>query len=241
MSDQSRGIVLQHIRYSESSLIVKIFTEEFGLISFLIKGAYGKHSRFKPAFFQPLSLIEFVSRIKPGRELHFMSEIAVETPFHSLHSNIQKNSIVLFISELLSKTIIESSQNKRLFDFIHQAIQWLDLQEQRFADFHLYFMIELSRHLGFYPKSDRFQNGQVFDLMEGVFKFYQPSVIHYLSDKQSIAFHQLCLTSLENLYQVQLSRELRREILDLLIVYYRLHLPGFKGLHSHEVLGVVLG
>jgi DNA repair protein RecO (recombination protein O) len=241
MSDQSRGIVLQHIRYSESSLIVKIFTEEFGLISFLIKGAYGKHSRFKPAFFQPLSLIEFVSRIKPGRDLHFMSEISVETAFHSLHSDIQKNSIVIFISELLSKTIIERSPNIPLFDFIHQAIQWLDLQDQRFADFHLYFMIELSRHLGFYPKSDRFQNGQVFDLMEGVFKFNHPSVVHFMNDKQSAAFHQLCLTSLENLYQVQLTREQRREILDLLIVYYRLHFPGFKGLQSHEVLGVVLG
>ncbi len=241
MSDQSRGIVLQHIRYSESSLIVKIFTEEFGLISFLIKGAYGKHSRFKPAFFQPLSLIEFVSRIKPGRDLHFMSEISVETAFHSLHSDIQKNSIVIFISELLSKTIIERSPNKPLFDFIHQAIQWLDLQDQRFADFHLYFMIELSRHLGFYPKSDRFQNGQVFDLMEGVFKFNHPSVVHFMNDKQSAAFHQLCLISLENLYQVQLTREQRREILDLLIVYYRLHFPGFKGLQSHEVLGVVLG
>lgn len=241
MNESSRGVVLQHIRYGDSSLIVKIFTENHGLLSFLIKGAYGKHSRFKPAFFQPLTLIEFVARIKPGKELHFMTEIAVETTYQSLHSGLQKNALVIFLSELLSKTIIESTPNRPLFDFVHQALEWLDLQQHHFANFHLYFMVELSRYLGFYPKSDHFQNGQVFDLMDGMFKNIIPAPVHTINVELSITFEQLCHTNLDQLQELHLSREARRQLIEKMILYYQLHLPGFKGLQSHEVLGVVLG
>lgn len=241
MNEHSRGIVLQHIRYGDTSLIVKILTENHGMVSFLVKGAFGKHSRFKPAFFQPLTLLEFVSNMKPGRELQFMTEVSVEIPFHSLHNEMQKNSIVIFISELLSKTSLENNPNSLLFAFVHQSIQWLDLQDRRFADFHLHFMVELSRHLGFYPKSDHYSPGDVFDLMDGLFKPMHPSVFHAIPSGLSTQFHELCQTPLDALWKLHLSREQRRGLLDHLIIYYRLHLPGFKGLQSHEVLSVVLG
>ncbi len=239
--NSSRGIVLQHLKYGDSSLIVKVFTENHGLLSFIIKGAYTKHSRFKPAFFQPLTLIEFIARIKPGRDLHFMTEIAVETSYQTLHSGLQKNALVIFLSELLSKTINEMNPNRPLFGFVHQSLQWLDLQQLNYANFHLFFMIELSRYLGFYPKSDNYKKGQVFDLMDGMFKNPVPAPVHSINAELSVFFDQLCHISLEQLQSLHPGREARRQLLENLIVYYRLHLPGFKGMQSHEVLAVVLG
>lgn len=241
MSQHSRGIVLQQVRFGDSDLIVKIFTEEFGLMSFMVKGAFGKRSRIKPAFFQPLTLIEFICKLKHKRELQFLTEIAIETPFHSLHHDITKNSVVIFISELLSKTIVEASANKALFSFIYQAVQWFDLREQHYSNFHLYFMLELSRYLGFYPRTDTYAPQYVFDLMNGSFCLLHPSVFHAIEPSLSATFHRLCQISANNLGELQLSRDDRRQLLDHLITYYRLHLPGFHGMHSHQVLSVVLG
>lgn len=241
MSQHSRGIVLQQLRYGDSSLIVKVFTEEHGLVSFMVKGAFGKHSRFKPAFFQPLTLITLESRIKAGRDLQFMTELAVDVPFQSLHQHVQKNAIVIFISELLNKTVVEASPNPPLFEFVHHSLQWLDLQAGKFADFHLYFMVELSRFLGFYPSTQHYVPGTVFDLMDGQFTVPHPSVFHAVDAEISPLFWRLCKLQPDELHTLNIGLDERRQLLNHLITYYRLHLPGFKGMHSHEVLAVVLG
>ncbi|GAB1419223.1 DNA repair protein RecO [Bacteroidales bacterium] len=241
MSHHSRGIVLQQLRFGDSNLIVKIFTEEYGLMSFMVKGAFGKRSRIRPAFFQPLTFIEFECSLKINRDLQFMTEIGLEIPFQSLHHDAKKNAIVIYISELLSKTIVEASPNKTMFGFIHQAVQWLDLREQDFSNFHLYFMVELSRFLGFYPRTDTYAPDQIFDLMNGNFCLPHPSVFHAIEPCLSASFHRLCQLSPNNLGELHLLRDDRQQLLDHLITYYRLHLPGFQGMHSHQILSVVLG
>lgn len=240
MIERSRGIVLQHLRYGDTSLIVKVFSEEHGLQSFLIKGAFSRHSKFRPALFQPLTFIEYVSRIKPSRDLQFMTEVSIETTFATIHTDVQKSAIIMFITELLTKTIVENTPNQALFDFIHNAVYWLDLSHTKFADFHLLFSLELSRYLGFYPKTDGYKREDVFDLMNGVFRPFSPSIIHYIPEKESIFFLQLCSTSLEQLNELNLNLETRRYLLQHIIVYYQLHVPGFKGMKSHDVLKVVL-
>ncbi len=241
MTDSSKGVVLQQLRYGDTSLIVKVFTDTHGLLSFMIKGASGKHSRFKPAFFQPLTLIAFNARIKPGRDLHFMTEVAIDVPFASLHTDIKKNAVVLFMSELLYKTIVESNPNPTLYRFVHNSIQWLDLQHESFASFPLYFMVELSRYLGFYPKSSGFEQGQVFDMLDGVFKVNHPSVFHAMTQDESTTFYQFCQTPLDRLSANRIERSMRRQLIEQMIVYYRLHLPGFRGLQSHVVLAEISG
>lgn len=241
MNERSRGVVIHALRYGDTSLIVKVFTENFGLQTFLIKGAYGRSSKLKSAFFQPLTLIEFVCRLKATKDLQFMSEVSIETPFINIPFNPSKGAIVLFISELLGKTVIETNANKPLFNFIHDAIHWLDLSSENFTDFHLYFCIELSRHLGFSPKSDVYRDGYVFDLMQGAFKPYAPSMAHFIPVETSSIFKSLCDAGFENIGKIQLSNVQRRELLYQIIMYYRLHVAGFNDLHSHHVLRTVMG
>ncbi|MDN5349528.1 MAG: repair protein RecO [Bacteroidales bacterium] len=239
-SDKSRGIVLQQIRYSDNSLIVKVFTEHFGLQSYLIKGAFQKRSRFRPALFQPMSVIHFVSQQKRRRELHYMQEIGLEVHFHQLHQDMGKNAVVMFMSELLSHAIHSQEPEQDLFDFLLQTLQWLDLTGDSYASFPHYLMLELSRFLGFYPKINSYQPQAVFDMMEGQFKKHQPEHPYYLNETLSEYLHQLALVRPDQLPSLQWNPNLRRQLLVELINYYKLHVPGFNGLKSHEILKVIL-
>lgn len=240
MTESNRGIVLQQLRYGDSSLIVKVFTEERGIQHFIVKGAFGKSARLKPALFQPLSLVEIQARYKPGRDLNYLTEVNIESPGISIASNIVKSSIGIYISELLSKCIMEGTGNPSLFNFVHEALEWLELSEGPLADFHLYFTLELSRHLGFYPKTDKYREGSVFDLMSGEFTVSEYAMHHYIPVTESVDFYRLCQLKPNDFGIVHFGREKRQLLLNHLINYYRIHLPGFDGLKSVEVLKVLL-
>lgn len=240
MNIRSRGIVLQAIKYSDSSLIAKVFTEETGLQSYLVKGVYKRRSKFRPALFQPMTLIELVANHRPNKDLHFLSEISLELPYNSIPFDMNKNAMILFFSELLSKSIREEEANPKLFAFLHQSMHWLDLCKHRFVDFPLYFCLELSRYLGFYPKPESGGTFPVFDMLNGLFLKTQPSHTHYVLAPISHNLKQLCHTPLEQLAQLRWSNEERRQLLAVFIDYYRLHLPGVKGIQSQEILRQVM-
>lgn len=241
MTNHARGIVLQQMRYGDSSLIVKIYSEQHGLLTFMIKGAFGRKSRFRPALFQPLSLLEFVATVQLHKDFQYFSEVSVETPYHSIPLDAHKSTISLFLAELLSKTLVEQGPNPMLYGFLHSSLQWFDLQHHHFASFHLHFMLELSRFLGFYPHLQAEPDWQVFDLIDGSFRPQASGMLYYLDYDEAMLFRQLAETSLENLTSLKHSLAQRRRLLDILILYYQLHLPVFKGLKSHEVLRTVLG
>ncbi|MCE1200514.1 MAG: DNA repair protein RecO [Bacteroidia bacterium] len=241
MTDHARGIVLQQMRYGDTSLIVKLYSEQHGLLTFMVKGALGRKSRFRPALFQPLSILEFVASVQPNKDFQYFTEVSVETPYHSIPLDVHKSTIALFLAELLSKTLVEQGPNPMLFSFLHSSLQWLDLQHEHFADFHLFFMLELSRFLGFYPRLQAEAGWQVFDLLDGSFRVQPAGLSYYLEFDEAQQFRQLALTNLENLAGLKHTLTHRRRMLDILILYYQLHLPIFKGLQSHEVLRTVLG
>jgi DNA repair protein RecO (recombination protein O) len=241
MNERLRGIVLQHHVYSDTSLIAKVFTESHGLQSYLIKGAYKPKGKLRSAFFQPMTFIEFVADVKSRRDLHFMSEISVGTVFYNIPFDMQKNAVTLFISELLSKTILGQEANPPLYDFLHQSMQWLDLSNENFANFHLYFCFEYSRFLGFYPSLDRQENEQFFDLMEGGYRASAPGHGYYLAAPLSLKIKEICQSKPENIHLIQLNNQGRRELLQETITYFRLHISDFQGLKSLDVLKEVFG
>ncbi len=241
MTDKARGIVLHQMRYGDSSLIVKLYSEKHGLLTFMVKGAFGRRSRLRPALFQPLNMLEFVATVQANKDFQYFTEVSVETPYHSIPLDVHKSTIVLFLAELLSKTLVEQGPNPLLFDFLHSSLQWLDLQNAHFADFHLFFMLELSRFLGFYPRLHSDTQWQVFDLLEGSLRAQPAGLTYYLEYDEAQLFRQLAQTKLENLSGLKHTLAQRRRLLDILILYYQLHLPIFKGLQSHEILRTVLG
>ena len=124
-AEKTRAIVLRAIRYGDNSLIVKLLTERHGLKSFMIKGAFNKNAKIRAALFQPLTLLEVVSMISRG-EIGYLKEACLEYAYQDIPININKNTIVIFLCELLSKTIQESDTDIELFGFIHHAMTHLD-------------------------------------------------------------------------------------------------------------------
>ena len=169
MNDKTEGIVLQSLRYGDSSLIVKVFTRTEGLNSYMVKGAFNHASKTRVALFQNLHQIAYVEAGKPKTaSLGYLKDVQLVSVYQSLPFVMNKSAILMYVSELLSKSITEQEKNEALYDFIVRSLQWLDLVERDYANFPLFFTLELTRHLGFYPKSNH-ENGFFFDMMEGLF------------------------------------------------------------------------
>ena len=240
MDDTIQGIVLQSIRYGDTSLIVKVFTRNFGLRSYMVKGAFNRNSKCRAALFQNLHLINYVEAGKPNKSsLGYMKDVQLTTVYQSIPFVMNKGAIMMYVSELLTKTLTEQEQNEPLYDFIVQSLHWLDLVEQDYANFPLFFTLELTRHLGFYPK-DNHATGYCFDMMEGSFAHGYPLHPYYFDAEAARLLSQLLNTGIDEACRLPLHVSQRRELLDGLIVFMRLHAPVMKDFHSYEVLKTVL-
>ncbi len=240
MDDTIQGIVLQSIRYGDTSLIVKVFTRSLGLRSYMVKGAFNRNSKSRAALFQNLHLINYVEAGKPNKSsLGYMKDVQLATVYQSIPFVMNKSAILMYISELLSKTITEQEQNEPLYDFIERSMLWLDLVHQDYANFPLFFTLELTRHLGFYPKANH-ESGYCFDMMEGSFSHDYPLHPYYFDAEDAQLLSQLLNTGIDETCRIPLHVSQRRSLLDGLIVFMRLHAPVMNDFHSHEVLKTVL-
>ena len=240
MDDTIQGIVLQSIRYGDTSLIVKVFTKSLGLRSYIVKGAFNRNSKSRAALFQNLHLINYVEAGKPNKgSLGYLKDVQLTTVYQSIPFVMNKSAILMYVSELLSKTLTEQEQNEPLYDFIARSLLWLDLVEQDYANFPLFFTLELTRHLGFYPKANH-ENGYCFDMMEGSFAHDLPVHPYYFEAENALLLSQLLNVSIDEACHLPLRVSQRRELLDGLMVFMRLHAPVMNDFHSHEVLKAVL-
>jgi len=240
MGDKTQGIVLQSLRYGDTSLIVKVFTREAGLKSYMVKGAFNRNAKNRVALFQNLHLINYieVGNLKKAT-LGYMKDVQLKTVYHSLPFVMNKSAIVMYVSELLSKTLTEQEKNEPLYDFIEQSLLWLDLVEADYANFPLYFTLELTRHLGFYPKLNYVQDF-CFDMMEGQFAHDYPVHPYYFDHANAALLSRFLDAGIDEACRLPLNVVQRREMLDGIITFMRLHAPVMKGFKSHEVLKTVL-
>ncbi|MBE0648387.1 MAG: DNA repair protein RecO [Bacteroidales bacterium] len=240
MLHKTRGIVLHSIKYSETSLIVKTYTEAFGLQSYMLKGIRSQKAKTSPALFQPLTLLELVVYHKEKTSLHPVKEVRLAIPTHSTSSDIRKSSIALFLAELLYRTIREEEANLQLFNFLWSSFIQLDKTDEHVAHFHLLFSMKLCAFLGFQPQENRNEYNRFFHLREGSFHPLFTSPDDSLDEAQSACFYQLLTTEMEQLSLLSFSPATRSEMLDKILRYYRHHLSGFGEIRSREVLHTVL-
>jgi DNA repair protein RecO (recombination protein O) len=240
MLHKTKGIVFHHVQYSETSIIVKIFTEDFGLQSYIIKGIRSKHSKTKLALFQPLNLLDLIVYHKENKSINYLSEVKVAFPYHSIPVDMVKRSILLFLDELLMKSVKEESANKPLFDWLYHSLTWLDLSDKNLLNFHLIFTLQLTRMLGFYPKKNFEKDCIVFDLREGNFTVKAPEHPEFIAGELAGKLADLLETTLETPANIQLTTLERRQLLDVLITYYRMHIPTFGEMKSVKVLKEIL-
>jgi len=231
----TKGIVLKSIKYSESSVIVKIFTESFGLQSYIIKGVRSKKVKMKAALFQPLQLLNLSASHRENKNLNFINEAGVAHAYQSIPFDAAKLSVLLFLNEILIRSIKEETSNANLFDWLWKSLIWYDLTEPSSSDFHLIFLMQLTKFLGFYPKNP-ISSSTYFDLLEGVFVNSEPPHPHYISGSFAEKFHHLNTVSFNQLHELSFSTRQRRKMLSTLITYYQLHLPGFGEVKSLLVL-----
>jgi DNA repair protein RecO (recombination protein O) len=235
MTGNTKGIVFQSVKYSDTSIIVKIYTEAHGLQSYMIKGVRSKKAKMKTALFQPLQLLELVAGNRENKNLNYLKEAKVAHAYQSVPFDMTKRSVLMFLTEMLVRSVKEESANQTLFHWLWQTLIWYDLADNPGPDFHLVFLIQLTKFLGFYPKNPTMKSGY-FDLQEGVFVNSEPPHPHYISGGVSELFHQLSLTSFNGLSHLALTTGQRRKMLNILITYYQLHLSGFGEVKSLEVL-----
>lgn len=236
MLHKTKGIVLHHIGYSETSIIARIYTELFGLQSYLVKGVRSRKSGMRSSYFQPLTMLDMVVYHREKRELQHIREAEVAEPFSSIASDIRKSTLALFLSEVLYKSIQAGEANTELFHFMENSFRYLEQQDSGVEYFHLHFLLKLSLHLGFYPNGMQDGEARYFDLREGRFSPVIPSHPDYLDESLSHDFSRVSNCHAGDLPGLAMSRSRRQELLNALIIYYQIHLNGLGTIRSAEIL-----
>jgi DNA repair protein RecO (recombination protein O) len=230
MLQKTRGIALSYIRYRETSIISRVYTEEFGLQSYIVNGvrtAKSKNNRI--ALFQPLTLLDMVVYYKNDRDLHRISEVKTIYPFQSLPFEVAKSTIGMFITEMLNKVLKEEAGSPVLFRFLIDSILFLEAAQSNFENFHLAFLLKLSFFLGFGPEGAREFEDQ---LRENSYAFLP-------DDDMEVALNTMVRQPLGT--PIQLTRSARNELLDALVAFYQIHVDSVGEVKSLPVLREVLG
>lgn len=233
----TQAIVISAIKYSEADLIVKCFTRSSGLKTYLLRGILkSKKGKFKASLFQPLTQLELVANHKDKGSMEYLQEAKILKHYKDLHTNIVKGTLVLFISEVLRNAIQEEEQNEALYFYLEKSINWLD-ENQKIANFHLLFMIGLTRYLGFYP-DDSQTDGTLFNMQDGVFQ--QEETNSYCVEGPNLIFLKLFLgTNFDASMEIKLNTTERSNFLGMLIAYYQLHIESFRKPKSLAVLNEI--
>ena len=237
MQVTTKAIVFSALKYGDTSLIVRAFTLSDGLKSYLLKGILtSKKAKLKAAYFQPLTQLEIVANHKNKGSLESIREVGVAYHYNTLHADIAKNAVTLFLAEMLGNSIHEEEPNIQMFHFIEASLQWLDSNEL-IANFHIHFLLGLTKYLGFYPDLNHIDSDS-FDLKEGVFT-NRPTLNPILVGENLDYFKRLLGINFDAIQSIKMKKDNRQELLKSLVLYFELHLQGFRKPRSLAILNQV--
>ena len=222
-------------------MIVDMFTREVGRLSFIVPLPKTAKSRLKKQYFQPMTLLEVECDVRQRVQLQKLKDARLLSAYTSIPFSPEKLALSLFVAEFLYHALRSEQQNEPLFAYISDSMQWLDMATAGFANFHLTFLMRLSRFLGFYPNLDSYSEGSVFDLRAGMFSTQVPLHRDFLQTEESMRIHLLMRMDFSTMRLFRLSRQDRNRIVEVLLQYYRLHIPQFPELKSLGVLQELWG
>ena len=236
---KTRGIVLSYLKYRETSIIVRIYTEQLGLQSYVVNGVRKAKPPGRIALFQPFTLLELVAYTSPRGGLSRLSEFRCAEPYQTLPYDVQKSSVVLFLSEVLGRVVREEEPNEALFHFLHNALLTFDRQAAGAENFALLFLLHLASYLGFGVESGAERTDQVAlagHAPTGPGQASGPAVLHLQAFEQYL--DELLA---DNGRSTIPNGRVRRELLAVLLRYYQLHVEQLGEVKSLAVLSEVLG
>lgn len=237
MQVTTKAIVFSSLKYGDTSLIVKAFTLSDGLKTYLLKGVLAsKRGKLKAAYFQPLTQLEINANHKNKGTLESIREVKIAYHYVTLHTDIFKNALTLFLAEMLGNSIFEEEQNQELFHFLEASLQWLDTHEE-VSNFHLYILLRLTKYLGFYPDTSTIDL-PYFDIVEG--EFVSELSTNLILEKENLAYFKRFLgINFDSIHKIKMKKTDRQNLLKSIVLYYELHLQGFRKPKSLAILNEV--
>jgi len=232
---KSKGIVLRTVKYSETSLILDVFTQELGLKTYIISGVRKKNAKITLGMLQPMNILDLVVYNKDSAKINRIKEVQMSYVFKFLPFDIYKSSIALFLVEIISKSLKEKEPNKEFYDFCENSLIFLDQTNKNISTFHLIFLIKMSQFLGFNPESNYSASKIFFDLREGKFTNNLPYHSDFINERDSKNLASILSIDLETPEKIAFSRDDKQNLLENLILYYKIHLIDFGRIKTLEV------
>ena len=233
---KTRAIVLHSFKFGEDKIIVDLFTEQQGRVSFVVPISLSTKAKIKKQYFQPFSIIDIEYDYRQTKNLQRIRYVAIAFIYASVPFDSYKLAISLFLAEFTSYAIKGEQKNVPLFNYIVNSLQWLDSCLTSFSNFHLVYMIHLLTFIGFYPNLDDYDNGFYFDLRSGCYTSLPPFHREYLSAEDTALLATFCRMDFSNMHLFKMSHVNRNKLVDVILSYYRLHVPKFPELKSYDVL-----
>lgn len=233
---KTQGIVLSIIDYNDKYYLSVIYTDTMGRITYMIPKSKSKTSRLQRSLFSPFNILELEVDHQPTREIQRVREAHNSYPLFSIPSNMVKTSVVFFLSEFLNRILKETDDYKAIFNYISYSIRVLEELEKGLANYHIVFILKLTRYLGFFPNFENYKQGDIFDMLNGVFVSQQTMHKYFIKAEDSHVLSLLARINFENMDRFTFSRQDRIKIINKMLDYYRLHLHDFSELKSLDIL-----
>lgn len=236
---KARGIVLHTIRYGDTSMVAYLLTDVHGRQNFMVQGVRSSKGKGnKASLLQPMFLLEFEGISTPHSQMDRMKDVRTSHQLRSLPFDVRKSTIALFMAEVLYRLIKEVEPNSPLFDFVSNSVMALDAMDEGVANFHLWFMVQMSAFLGFYPANE-YCDGNFFDIVEGGFTPEAPSHGIALNVENARLLGRLMSCPPAELDHLKLGRGQRSEFLSSLLNYFGYHLDTVHRIQSLKILSEV--
>jgi len=226
MLAKTAGIVIGTTKYKESSIISRIFTERFGFQSYIINGVRSAKGKFKIGLFQPMTILDLVVYHKENGGIQRLSEAKCLYPYNSVSGNIVKSTLLIFINEILNKTLREGSNPEEVFSFLVESLIKLDSASEGLLNFHLGFLLEFASYLGFAPHS--FHD----------FEDHLPKK-KYANSARSLSLIKELIENPKKT-EIETDNESRRVALELILQYYNSHIETLTDVKSKDILREIL-
>jgi DNA repair protein RecO (recombination protein O) len=236
MLQKTRAIALHTIKYGDSGIVAYVYTEQFGRQTYLIKNVQGKKAPIKSNLFHPLCLLEIEVYYNQVKDLQKLKEVNNFPVIQRIYSEPAKHAIALFLAEVIYRAIKEEISNSSLFQFIFNSVLLLDNEEMAYSEFHLVFLMQMLKYIGFSPLNNYQNEKSIFDLQSGQFINEMPRYGQYIPPECSFHFSTLISSNFNDIAKIKFSRETRQILLEKIIEYYRLHVDGIGQIKSLAIL-----
>ena len=233
----TKAVVLSKLKYKDHDLIVRAYTASNGVVSFLVKGVFSsKKTKIKPAYFQPLSLLQLEIDYKNNRDLHYIKNVHLQQAYSALHTDILKSTVVIFLAEILTMVLKEEAPNEGLYTYIETALLWFDTVDCN-SIFHHQFLMGLTKYVGVSPELSN-PTLPFFNLEAGLYQA-KTSGRYCISSSKLTLFNSILGMEFDNYKSESMNSAQKQELLNMILLYFKLHLQGFKSPKSLVILNQV--